>query len=177
MSRIALGFRAHSGWAAAVVVRAGPEVVERRRIVTAKLKQPYHAAEPLDYAKAGKLIEECRATSIEMAVEAIRPLVVAWAPQCAAVLVGRTLTLPPLESILKSHAMIHTAEGVFYREILIEACGQLGLRAERVPEKALAGELQLVQNLGKRLGPPWTQDYKLAALAAIKSIMAAAERR
>jgi hypothetical protein len=173
MDPVALGFRAHSGWAVAVAVRGAPVVMERRRIVTAKVKQPYHAAEPLAFAKAEALIRKCREVSVGLAVEAIRPILAAQAPACAAVLVGRTLTLPPLESILKSHAMIHTAEGVFYREILVEACGKLGLRVERVPEKALATELGRVNGLGRMLGPPWTQDHKLATLAALSALRSA----
>jgi hypothetical protein len=170
MDPVALGFRAHSGWAVAVAVRGAPEVVERRSIVTAKLKQPYHAAEPLAFAKAEALIRDCRSTSIALAMDAIRPMIAAHAPACAAVLVGRALTLPPLESILKSHAMIHTAEGVFYREILVEACGALGLRVERVAEKALGAALGRLDSLGRKLGPPWTQDQKLATLAALEAL-------
>jgi hypothetical protein len=153
-----------------VAVRSAPEVVERRRIVTAKVKQPYHAAEPLAFAKAESLIRECRSTSVAMAMDAIRPMIAAHAPECAAVLVGRALTLPPLESILRSHAMIHTAEGVFYREILVEACGALGLRVERVAEKSMGAAPGLLDGLGRKLGPPWTQDYKLATLAALEAL-------
>jgi hypothetical protein len=167
MDPVAVGFRSHSGWAVAVAVRGASEVAERSRIVTAKVKQPYHAAEPLAFAKAEALIRDCRSTSVALAMDAIRPMIAAHAPACAAVLVGRALTLPPLESILKSHAMIHTAEGVFYREILVEACEGLGLRVERVPEKALAADLGRVNDWGRSLGAPWTQDHKLAALAAL----------
>lgn len=170
MGPIALGFRAHSGWAVAVAVRGASEILDRRRIVIAKLKQPYHAAEPLPIAKAERLVRECRATSVPMAVEAIRPMIADHAPACAAVLVGRAPALPPLESILKSHAMIHTAEGVFYREILIEACEQLGLRVERVPEKAVTADLPRVNGLGRTLGAPWTADQKLATLAALAAL-------
>jgi hypothetical protein len=140
------------------------------RIVTARLKQPYHAAEPLPFEKAEALIRECRSRSVALAMDAIRPMIAAHAPDRAAVLVGRALKLPPLESILKSHAMIHTAEGVFYREILMEACGQLGLRVAAVPEKPLIAELGRVDGLGRKLGPPWTQDYKLATLAALHAL-------
>jgi hypothetical protein len=170
MGPVALGFRAHSGWAVAVAVRSVREVVERGRIVTGKVKQPYHAAEPLAYPAAEALIRECRNASLELAMEAIRPMLAVHAPVCAAVLVGRAIALPPLESILKSHAMIHTAEGVFYREILIEACGQLGLKVERVAEKALAADLRRVDGLRRTLGPPWTQDHKLATLGALAAL-------
>ena len=56
MKPAALGFRAHSGWAALVVVAGdprAPEVVLRERIEMADpelpgSKQPYHAAEELE---------------------------------------------------------------------------------------------------------------------------------
>ena len=47
--RTALGFRAHSGGAALVAVAGtidAPQILERRRIVIADCKQPYHAAAP-----------------------------------------------------------------------------------------------------------------------------------
>ena len=59
--RIAAGFKAHSGWAALVVIGVSGEdlqVVDRRRIELVDpgdidwAKQPYHAAEDLPPAKA-----------------------------------------------------------------------------------------------------------------------------
>jgi hypothetical protein len=85
MDPVAVGFRSHSGWAVAVAVRGASEVAERSRIVTAKVKQPYHAAEPLAFAKAETLIRDCRSTSVALAMDAIRPMIAAHArhaPQC-----------------------------------------------------------------------------------------------
>ena len=60
-SRIALGFRAHSGWAAVVAIggsRDAPVVLMRTRIELADPEipesiQPYHSASELDIAAAG----------------------------------------------------------------------------------------------------------------------------
>ena len=95
-------------------------------------------------------------------------------------------TLPSLEKILASHALIHTAEGEFFRAVVRNACEEAGLRVSPLPERELderarkifgdkASQIkQRVSGLGKRLGPPWTQDEKLASLAAIL-VLAASE--
>ncbi len=63
----ALGFRAHSGWAALVVVAGpprSPAVIDRRRIELVDpgipgSKQPYHAAQKLDLKKAEEVVRRC----------------------------------------------------------------------------------------------------------------------
>jgi hypothetical protein len=167
---VALGFRTHSGWAASVAVAGSveqPVVLDRRRIVIAQgPRQPYHAAEPLAFTEAEALIRRCRAEALEMAAAAVEELRREFGASHAGVLVGRPRPLPPLADILKSHAAIHTAEGVFYREVMIEACQRCGLRVMRVPEAEMTGR---VPSLPK-LGPPWTADEKLATLAAAVSL-------
>src|SRR5579872_1863218 len=77
--RTALGFRAHSGWAAMVVAAGSidrPIVLERRRIVIADpdlpdTKQPYHAAAELPVDKAEALVRTAIESSRALAVEAI----------------------------------------------------------------------------------------------------------
>jgi hypothetical protein len=94
------------------------------------------------------------------------------------IILGSGRALPGLEAILKSHALIHTAEGEFFRNELVEACKHCGLPVLGVKEKELfehgaaklgtaKGELERrVQEMGKTIGPPWTQDQKYAALVA-----------
>ena len=86
--------------------------------------------------------------------------------------------LPPLESVLASHALIHTADGEHFREAILYAARRSRLPATAVREKdvwilgctergATIGRLQKeISELGRPLGPPWTQDQKLAALVA-----------
>src|SRR6185436_3286705 len=81
--RVALGFRAHSGWAVVVAVGGSPGnpvVLERRRIETADAairgsKQPYHAAEQLAFESAEWLIQMCRDSSARLATDAVSALV------------------------------------------------------------------------------------------------------
>ncbi len=91
---------------------------------------------------------------------------------------GSGRALPALEKVLASHALIHTAEGEFYRNVVAEAgehCGLpvLGVKEREIFERAAshlkvdAAELERrVAILGKPIGPPWTQDQKYAALVA-----------
>jgi len=186
---VALGFRVHSGWAAVVAVAGllrSPEVVDRRRIEIADpaipgSKQPFHAAEGLPLKNAEALIGRCAASTRILARRAVRTLVLDLEKRgCAVIGAGILLAsgkpVPALAVTLASHALIHTAEGVFFRNALIEASEHCNIPLTRVKERELfqcaasqlrvpAGELQRrVAEMGKLIGPPWRQDEKLAAL-------------
>src|ERR1700704_2183471 len=117
--RTALGFRAHSGWAAMVVVAGttgAPRIVERRRIVIADSempgsKQPYHAAAELPFPEAEALVRQAIESSRALALEAISAIMKALQSQghdvagCG-VLLGSGKVLPGLEGILASHLLI-----------------------------------------------------------------------
>src|SRR5262245_30920125 len=79
--KVALGLKAHSGWAALVVLGAtgdGPLVVDRRRVElvekgeAAWAKQPYHAAEDLKADDARKLVARGIASARRIAVRETR---------------------------------------------------------------------------------------------------------
>lgn len=190
-ARLAFGFRAHSGWAAVVVVSGSfikPTVLDRRRIVTADpgmpgSKQPFHAAEGLKFADAEALIRHCQKSSERLSEIAVESLLSQYPEACAAgILVGSGRQLPELAGILKSHALIHTAEGELYRQVLIRACQSRSLplwtfkerevwnRAAEVFGFDLANLHRRVTEIGKPLGPPWREDEKMASLAAWMSL-------
>jgi len=184
----ALGLRAHSGWAVMVAV-SQRSVVLRRRIEMAKgsgyrASQPYHAAEAMQLPQAQALLHRAKKIAVEMAAAAVKDAVTILASEGyrvagAAVLLGSGKPLPELGRILAAHPLIHTAEGVFFREVLessCEACGLAvaGIKEREVLEQCAAAlrmsvlELQArVSSMGKTLGPPWTQDEKLSAAAAL----------
>ena len=179
-----MGFRAHSGWAAMVAVAGtfdAPRVLERRRIVIADAempgsKQPYHAAAELPFSKAEALVRQAIESSRALAREAMEAAVNALGSQghevagCAVVL-GSGKALPGLEGILASHALIHTAEGEMFRDVLVWAAQQHRLPVTGVREKALdTTALQRIGSLGKLIGPPWTQDQKYATVAALMAL-------
>jgi len=186
---VALGLRVHSGWAALVAV-AGPAeepaVVDRRRIALAGAgipRQPYHAAEDLALEKARDRLRLWVSGSRRLAVQAFRDVIGELRKDghevvgCGLLLAsGRPL--PPLTAVLASHALIHTADGEHFREAILHAAGRAKLpvtavREKEVWDRACAERLiaidvlhREIRELGKALGPPWTQDQKLAALVA-----------
>jgi hypothetical protein len=182
--RTALGFRAHSGWAAMVAITgtmAAPRVLERRRIVIADpempgSKQPYHAAAEMSFSMAEPFVRNAIESSRALALEAISAAATALRAQghevtgCGLV-AGSGKALPGLAGILASHALIHTAEGEMFRAALAWAAQECHLPVTAIQEKQFeATSLQRIASLGKLIGPPWTQDQKYATLAALAAL-------
>jgi hypothetical protein len=194
----ALGLRAHSGWAAAVAIAGSadyPRLLDRRIIQLADpqipgSKQPYHAAATLDPKAAEQLIQKCTESTHCLAVTGLTALVDdlherKFRIAGCGLLLGAGRPLPPLAGILASHALIHTAEGEFFRAGLAEAGKISNLAVIRVKEKELytcaARDLGLpskriekyLKDLGHTAGPPWREDQKCAVLAAWLALIAA----
>jgi hypothetical protein len=182
--KVALGFRVHSGWAALVAVAGSPlapEVLLRRRIEFANFSkhqtvQPYHAAAEMRLPDAAKFLSSLERDARELAQRAIRQAIEELRPRHV-VIAGMTLssgrTPGSLEATLASHAAIHTAEGDFFRKVVRGACEDCGLKCEGVKEKellAICASHEALHRLGKLLGPPWSQDQKLGALAAWRAL-------
>ena len=187
----AVGFRVHSGWAAAVAVgleKGAPVVLARQRVhlvetFTYEFRQPYHTAEKMLQGQAREFISRMQAEARRLAYRAVRELQSRTQEQgvkltrCGLLLAsGRPL--PGLEKILASHALIHTADGELFREALLHASARCGLHEFAIKEKELldcAGQalrakpnelMRRVTELGRPLGSPWSQDEKFATLAA-----------
>jgi len=186
----AIGFRMHSGWGALVVVSTDIvlKVVDRTHIVVAEAsipgsKQPYHYAENLELKRDEEYIARCCAASGQLASSAIRDSLSQlqeneYRVERSAILTGSGRPLPSLEKVLASHALIHAAEGEFFRMVVRKACEDAGITVTPVREGELEelatktfGEKinqvkEQISSSGKRLGAPWTRDEKLAASAA-----------
>jgi len=187
----AIGLRAHSGWAAIVVVSGLPPAVtllDRRIIEIADAgirgsRQPYHAAENLRFPEAEQLIGRCISRTNEMAHEALGSLIKdlrqqGHEPTRCGLLLSSGRPLPKLKAVLASHALIHSAEGEMFREALRLAARRSKLSVTEIRERELiqtcsatlgipeAGLQGHLSELGKRAGPPWRQDQKYATLAA-----------
>ena len=163
-----------------------PEVLVKCRVelagrgITGSL-QPYHTAAPMELPDAESYIRKCSDSSAALARTAVRD-VTARLHDChvegACILLASGRPLPPLPAVLASHALIHAAEGEFYRSVLRQACEHCGLAVTGVREKDIAAEVARALNrpdqdlalalaqMGKSAGPPWQQDQKLAALGA-----------
>jgi len=190
MKQAAVGFRAHSGWAAMVAVcveKGAPRVLAREPVqlvetFTYRFRQPYHTAEKLPLAEAREFVAGVEKESQQLGYRAIRGLRADLQKQgieltrCALLLAsGRTL--PNFESIIASHPLIHTADGVLFREALMCAAKRCGLETVGIKEKELldrakqtlrvpsAALMRRVAELGKPFGAPWSQDEKFATVA------------
>jgi len=191
MENAAAGFRAHSGWTALVAVcleKGEPVVLCRQRVelvktFSYKYRQPYHTAEKLPFAEGRAFIGEVNREARSLASRALRRMQAELAKKghrlnhCGLLLAsGRPL--PGLEKILASHALIHTADGELFRVALEHASAKCGAQVFRIRERELMERaeevlrfnedalLRRLTELGRGLGPPWSQDEKFAALAA-----------
>jgi hypothetical protein len=191
MKRAVIGVRMHSGWGALVAVSRNAgivEVIARQRVsvTTAATRggnQPYHFAKSLQFPEAEKFLADSFAAAKSLALAAVQVLAGELSGQYrvvgAAFLRASGRPLPPLAKILASHALIHAAEGEFFREVFSQACESLGLPVTGLRERDLDECVQTsfgkdatrmrqqISTVGRSLGPPWTQDQKMSALAAL----------
>src|SRR5258708_20946629 len=131
MKQAAVGFRMHSGWSALVTISLendapvllGSERVHLVKTFIYKFRQPYHTAERMPIDKAGAFVAGARSEAKELATRALCSTRAELQKQGyelvrGALLLASGRTLPGLEGILKSHALIHTADGELIRESL-----------------------------------------------------------
>jgi len=191
--RVALGLRAHSGWAALVAIgyeRGALNIAERRRIELIAQRdpdwpgQPYHAAAGKPLAQARRIVEQgvadahsCAQAELGAALARLREA--GHEAVACAVLTPSPLPDWTLEQILAVHLRMHQAEGALYPDALRFAAEACGLPARPLAQKALtqtaqatfaksyAAVIAQIAALGKAIGPPWGADQKQAALAAL----------
>jgi hypothetical protein len=191
MKRAALGVRMHSGWGVLVAVSGDAnsvELLDRRRIVTTDPRmpganQPYHYAASLGLSELERYLANCAAVSERSALAAVGEVVREldgrhYRIVGSAVLLASGRPLPSLSKILASHALIHTAEGEFFRNAVRKACERLKISVTAIREReldqrakttfgnAVSRVQRRISSLGRSIGPPWTKDHKTAALAA-----------
>ena len=169
-----------------------PAILDRRilhlvKTFTYTFRQPYHTAQKMPLAEGAKFIMAARTEAQQLALVAIRGLQkeleqLGWKLSRSGLLLASGRPLPELEKILTSHALIHTADGVLFRDALRDACAKCDLPFVALKERdafdAASKTLRLkpgalkrrIDAMGKPLGPPWSQDEKLSALAAWVSL-------
>lgn len=201
LKQAALGFRVHSGWTALVAVaveNGSPCVLARSRphlveTFTYQFRQPFHTAEKMPFNKGSEFISRVQKEARTLAYRTIYETQSDLQKQGyelkrSGLLLASGKTLPALEKILASHALIHTADGELFREALLHASARCGLAMICVKEKELLDRatqtfrrkpdalLRLVTELGRPHGSPWSQDEKFATLAAWLSLGVPRER-
>lgn len=188
--KVVFGLKAHSGWAALVVLGRQKDdfvLVDRRRIELVEnewAKQPYHAAEGLKSEVARDLVERGIDAAHKTAVREMRAALKREGDRknevgACAILVGSPMPDWSVDEILAVHFRMHKAEGVLFRNALVHAAKECKIKAVEIPEKELLShaehELKTSANklasqlsvVGKAAGPPWGKDQKEAALAAL----------
>jgi hypothetical protein len=159
--RLAIGIKAHSGWAALVALgQAHPGrrrrqrdlvVADRHRMELADLsagewaRQPYHAAEGLAPDRARDVVQRGIETARRLALAELQAAVVraeraGHVVKTCAVLVGAPMPDWSTDEILAVHFRMHQAEGALYRDALIAASRACRLTPIELPEKRLADE-------------------------------------
>jgi hypothetical protein len=199
MKPAAIGVRVHSGWGALIAVAGqsgAEEIIERRKVVIIDSKkpgavQPYHYVQEMELPAAERHLAQCAIDSKRLAREALDHISAellqrGYSLAGAAILLSAARPLPDLDEILASHALIHTAEGEFFRQTFRHAFENLDVPVTGIRERDLAERAQEafgkhatqvrenIDGMRRVLGPPWTQDEKTAALAA--SIVLAEDR-
>jgi hypothetical protein len=195
----AVGLRPHSGWTALVVValEEGKPLVllrERAHLVTTfnySFRQPYHTAARVPLPEGRGFIALVKKDARKLAYAVLRSAQsklreTDYRLTHCGLLLASARVLPSLEKILAAHPLIHTADGQLFREALAHASAKLGLKAARLREKELlqlgvqvlrTNEATLqkqLTELGRSMGSPWSQDEKLATLAAWLALRAGA---
>jgi hypothetical protein len=187
----AFGFCAHSGWAAMIVLggtQGDLSVLARTRIALVddhdpESKQPYHAVEFLCVEEATGRLRGYLEVATAMAHAAIETQYAAvkqrgYRVRSVGIVESSGRKEISLPSVLKSHALIHAAEGDHFRNALAAAAQGLGLRLCRIQARDLEDHavsrlrlprkrmLDTVNHLGRQVGRPWGADQKKAALLA-----------
>jgi len=200
MKKAAVGFRVHSGWTALVAVsleKGAPTVLSHQRVqlvetFSYKFRQPYHTGEKLTLENAREFIQGVRSEAETLAYLSLLAVQADVEKQGyhldrGALLLASGRTLPDIEKILQSHALIHTADGELFREALRRASARCGLQVMGIKDLELLDEcaevfplkppalLHRATELGRPFGSPWTQDEKFATLAAWLALAALAK--
>jgi hypothetical protein len=183
-----LGFRPHTYWTSVVALggRAkAPQVLERRKVVFAAGDERgvYHQAAEIGPDERQALLVKVRAATVANAVAGVAGLIAdlqldRLTVRDAVVSAGNPRAPEALNQIITAHSRIHAAEGNFYRDVVAAACEAVGLTVHRVAERDMPQRVcallhtdgpsleERLKEMGKTLGSPWSEDFKLATQAA-----------
>ncbi len=198
-TKAAVGFRTHTGWAAAVCVAyayGSWKVLDRRRIALNDASipfEPYHAARSRSPEDAESLLLSAAETARRLASDAVSAIrsdisELGYTLVAGGVVLSSGRPDFTLPQALSSHAATHNAEGWLYRHALLQAGQAARLRMSGVLERDAYAEAaaaagvppevlrQQLDGSARSLGPPWAQDQKSAAAAACLALARYAPR-
>jgi hypothetical protein len=171
----------HFGWAIAVSASGDHEVVDRRRI---ELVEPgvspapiHYESRRLDVAATAELVAKVRASVARAASAALEELAAALpAPVMSFSLRTWPFDFPDDIAVQRRAPYEARADAIMYRQELAELAHARGWDVHLYDAKAVIP--QAVRLLGERadeilqgpratMGPPWTQDHRVALAATI----------
>lgn len=170
----ALGLRVKLGWALAIVVCADgderPQVVARDelRFAAGDGAFAYHAAMDAAPDERASVIAGAEERAADAATELLGTCLADHDASPVGMIVGRGVRRIPLDRILASSRLFHTAEAELLQDSFTEAARRLSVPLARVPFEAAEthGQWADIGQLASRAGRPWQKDHKLAATAA-----------
>lgn len=178
MDRCAIGLTVHTGWAACVAAAGSlraPRIEGREKIgiLGDAERFVFHIAAKLDPARAERTVARAQEQALENATAAVARMLEhlragGHEPVACAIVAKGAAMRYSLTEILAAHPRIHSAEGCFYRDVLLRA-----VEVNRIPVRVapphsldLDGNAALLTEAGRAVGKPWARDQKMAALAA-----------
>jgi hypothetical protein len=172
--RTALGLNVHTGWVACVVAGGSldePRIEHRERLELLDDTQRFvfHRAAEMSLRDAHRAITKAREAVVTLAAAALRRIESGHDVSVCAI-VAKPGAMPAIETVLGSHARIHAAEGIFYRDALLEAAVLAEISARVVPPAKVPAKHPRLAEVGRIVGKPWNADWKIAALAAWQSL-------
>ena len=133
-------------------------------------REAYHAAADLTATEADDLIERTERAAEASGVAALRAAEASLSAGevVAVAVVVKAVSVPAgTAQVLRSHAWMHAAEGVLYREAVLAAARECGWPAHAVDSAGLADLHQELAAIGRAAGRPWRRIEKDAAAAAL----------
>lgn len=176
-----IGVSDHGGWAILVTVARDGKLLDRRRVELVDDDLPaiphHHEAQLLPPGEAVALVERVRACAERHAALALDAVANDVSPMLGVALRVRPALPATILERIKDPRARNVADWVMYREALARAAGERGWPVYWYDAKnVLAAADARALDLRKSIGPPWTQDHKLAMAAAISSTRFVADR-
>lgn len=162
------------GWTNAVILDGTldePVFVARRdvRLAPKKGGYPYHAMADVEPDRRREVLDAAIDVVQQHVLDVVAELVTTERVDVAGVVVGKGLGRIPLDKVLASSRLFHTAEAAVYYEALRDAVTTLGLPHATVSygDAETSVLWDLATSLRTQAGAPWQKDHKMAAVAAL----------
>ena len=164
-----VGVSDHGGWAVLVTVARDGALLDRRRVELVDDDLPaiphHHEGQTLPLDDAVALVERVRISAERHAVLAL-DAVATVVPHIAGIALRNRPPLPPTTAErLKDYRARNVADWVMYREALAAAADARGWSVHWYDAKKVLDAVSLP--LRSAVGPPWSNDHRLAMAAAI----------